>query len=176
TMSDLLGVGETYRADEMSPSDWNAHVAELRDGDVVEYWIGGLGYRKMVFHDDPGDTREWHEFTVLSRVPRGPEWDGARVVIDADGDVWAARGDRYYRPRGTYRGASSLEAEYGPCRVLLDADGRVPVGTVAALNTKTTAYQAVYHAVCSHWRDGTVPDADRITGAVLRVLGGGSDE
>ena len=57
-----------------------------------------------------------------------PQWDGALVVVDRSyNDPWVRYPDGHYHFRDALPvTASELEAAYGPCRVLIDADGNYP--------------------------------------------------
>ena len=60
-----------------------------------------------------------------------PAWDGALVVLDSSyNDPWVRYPDGHYHFRDALPvTASELEAAYGPCRVLIDANGNYPEET-----------------------------------------------
>jgi len=54
-----------------------------------------------------------------------PAWDGALVVLDEDGDLWARLADGlYWYSNGSWGDpAENVESAHGPITVLIDADG-----------------------------------------------------
>lgn len=66
------------------------------------------------------------ELVAAAQAP-GPDWEGALLVLDQDGDPWQLLEDRY-RCGYLELQASELEERFGPCTVLLDEASRIPFG------------------------------------------------
>lgn len=173
--------GKTY-----TPADpeWAAVVSELREGDEVEYWhshdstpkgvrgalephVGGLRAPGTVVNVSGAAVTE---LTVTKLAPREPSWAGARVVLGGHRNEFTLgpRG-RYYRP---YR-SPGLRPEQvdGPVTVLLDAEGRIPVDSVLAVNgvTRAELFNVIREHLCPYL---THSERLSLMESILTALGG----
>lgn len=86
-----------------------------RDGGQL--WVG------PIYLHNPG-------LIVTKCTPAAPQWNGALVVEDREGDVCGLRGEVYVvlsEDDDTEYSPTELENAYGPCKVVLDKNGNFPM-------------------------------------------------
>lgn len=121
----------------------NNNPTGFAPGDTVRVHGDGFTVTGTLLEDEAG-WRVWNqqlgshvvpqdwdrvELVDAAQAPTGPDWEGALLVLDQDGDPWQLEEGSRYRYGDMELSASDLEERFGPCMVLLDEAGRVPFGT-----------------------------------------------